>query len=68
MVIQTLAPLQLSLNLWLLQNIHYTVGKEILVDKERITGQDGQKRKLWQEAYNALGDILGIHVNAGSSD
>ncbi|RJQ23223.1 MAG: DUF3536 domain-containing protein [Nitrospiraceae bacterium] len=61
-ILETLKPLSLPLNLWKAQNIYFSLGKDYLGGiKEKAGKGDGHSQK-WVEAFNRLGQYLHVRI------
>ena len=62
-IIDILAPLSLTLNLWKAQNIYFLVGKQIYKQMEDKAGSGDEESKIWIEHFRTLGNLLKIRIN-----
>jgi len=61
-MLQTAADLDLTLDLWRLQNRYFSIGKERLEEKRQLAQSGNIDARLWLDAFNALGDHLTVRI------
>jgi hypothetical protein len=58
-----LKPLSLNLNLWKAQNTYFSLKEQFRGEMDEKAKQGDESTKEWSDAFNDLGEKLGIKVS-----
>lgn len=61
-VLKTLKEIDISLNLWKIQNAYFRIAKKYLANREKPSSKIGKHKKRWMQLFDQIGDFINVEV------